>query len=94
MNNFIFSNLQQYAANWSKVSSRNFTPQEIEAVKSAVVVPSQYGTSVCFFMKNGSQSYIPVGRDSSLQEGDVVDLGKAQLIELSKPGEQNIYRVE
>lgn len=39
----IFASLQVYAGKWSVKSTRAFDAEEINAVKSAVVVPSQYG---------------------------------------------------
>lgn len=89
----IFSTLQQYAGKWSVVGSRNFTEDEINSVNQAVVVPSQYGNSVCFYMKSGCKTFIPLSTDSSLTVGEAVDLSKAKVLTLSKPGEANITRV-
>ena len=63
------------------------------AVDKAEVVESQYGFSVCFFMKSGGQTYVPLDQNSSLGIGSIVDLTKAQLVTLERPGEQDIYRV-
>lgn len=90
----IFSSLQQYAGKWNLKNSRNFTSEEIASVKSATVVPSQYGNSVCFNMISGSQTFIPLSTNSTLGVGDTVDLHKAQLLTLEKSGEQDILRVE
>lgn len=89
----IFSALPIYAGKWSVKDSRSFTAEEINAVSNAVVVDSQYGMSVCFFMKSGGQSYIPLGRDSSKSVGDVIDLSASKLLTLEKNGEADIYRV-
>lgn len=90
----IFSSLQVYAGKWSVKSSRAFSPEEISAVSHAEVVPSQYGNSVCFFMANGGQTYIPLSTESSLSVGDNVDLSQAKLLTLEKAGESDILRVE
>ena len=90
----IFDSLRNYAGNWNVVNSRSFNEEEINAVSSAEVVASQYGNSVCFFMKSGGQTYIPVSRDSSLSVGDSVDLSKAQLITLHRDGKEDITRVQ
>lgn len=88
----IFSGLKLYAQ-WKEVATRKFTSEEIGSVKSAEVISSQYGLSVCFMMKGGGQTYIPLSSDSCLAEGDSVDLAKAEIVTLQRAGEENIYRV-
>lgn len=89
----IFSNLQVYAGKWAEKSRRNFSAEEISAVDSNVVVSSNYGLSVCFFMKSGGQTFIPLSTDATVGLGESVDLQKASLITLSKQGESDIIRV-
>ena len=72
---------------------RSFSSEEISAVDSAKVVESQFGLSVCFSMKGGGMSYIPLDMNSTLGVGASVELSKAELVTLSKPGEDDIYRV-
>ena len=90
----IFDKLRVYAGNWNVKTTRAFSAEEIAAVKSAVVVPSQYGNSVCFFMKSGGQQYLPLSTNSTLNVNDSVDLTSAKIITLSKSGEADIERVE
>lgn len=90
----IFASLRQYAGKWSEKSSRTFTAEEINAVREAVIVPSTYGLSVCFFMKSGGQTYIPLSTASTMGSGEVVDLSQAKLVTLQKDGESDIYRVD
>ena len=78
---------------WVVTNSRPFTPEEITAVNSAEVVASQYGNSVCFFMKGGGQTYIPLSEQSKLAVGDELDLKTAKLITLSRKENDDIYRV-
>lgn len=89
----IFSALRVYAGKWSVKDSRSFTADEIAAVDNAVVVDSQYGSSVCFFMKSGGQTYIPLDQNSSKSVGDSIDLSTAKLLTLERAGEADIYRV-
>lgn len=89
----IFSNLQVYAGKWAEKSRRNFSAEEINAIDSNVVVSSNYGLSVCFFMKSGGQTFIPLSTDATVGLGESVDLQKASLITLSKQGESDIIRV-
>lgn len=89
----IFSALRVYAGKWSEKAVRAFSGDEISAVDRAEVVDSQYGQSVCFFMKSGGMTYIPLDQNSSKATGDTVDLSQASLVTLSKQGEADIYRV-
>ena len=90
----IFSKIRQYAGKWQLKDSRNFTDEEIAAVERTEVVASQYGNSVCFFMKEGGMSFIPLSKESSLGVGESVDMSTAKLLTLSKSGEDDILRVE
>lgn len=90
----IFQTLKQYASKWQVSSKRNFTNEEIASVKEAKVVESVYGNSVCFYMVSGSQTYIPLSKDSTLGIGDIVDLNKATLLTLSREGDEDILRIE
>ena len=89
----IFSTLRTYAGKWSVKDSRSFTAEEIAAVKSATVVPSQYGNSVCFMMVGGGQTYIPLANDATVGVGESIDLTRAKLLTLEKEGESDINRV-
>ena len=92
----IFASLKSYANSFKVVCNpRHFSQEEIDLVNKAEVVLSQYGMSVCFFMKDGCQKYIPLSRDSVASEGDVVDLKTAKLLKLKKDGtDETIDRVE
>ena len=89
----IFSSLRVYAGKWNVKETKQFSQEEIDLVDRAEVVDSQYGQSVCFFMKSGGMTYIPLDQNSSRATGDTVDLSKASLVTLSKQGEADIYRV-
>ena len=90
----IFDSLTKYAEKWQVKASRKFTADEIAAVESAVVVDSQYGNSVRFYMTGGGQTFIPLSNSSTKGIGEVVDLQSVTLLTLSKPGESDILRVE
>ncbi len=90
----IFAGLQSYAAKFQVKETRSFNAEELADAVSAKVVQSQYGLSVCFFMTNGCQKYIPVSRDSVAHVGDVLDLKKIKLITLERDGSKDIVRVE
>ena len=89
----IFSALKVYAGKWSVKASRAFTSEEISAVSSAKVVDSQYGQSVCFLMVSGGQTFIHLDQNSTKATGEEIDLTKAKLLTLERPGETDIYRV-
>ena len=89
----IFSALRVYAGKWQVKDTKSLSKEEIDLVDRAEVVDSQYGRSVCFFMKSGGQTYIPLDLNSSRAAGDAVDLSKVSIITLSRQGEADIYRV-
>ena len=90
----IFSSLRIYAGKWAVKESRVFNQEEKDAISSATVVPSQFGTSVCFMMVAGGKTFIPMDQSSTLGVGESVDLSKAELLTLAKEGEADIYRVK
>lgn len=90
----IFSGLQVYGGSWNVTGTRAFEADEIAAVKSAQVVSSEYGKSVCFFMVGGGQTYIPLSTQSTLEVGDEVDLASAKILTLHRDGNDDINRIE
>lgn len=90
----IFSSIKTYAGKWSVTGNRHFTEEEIAQIEEAVVVDSQYGLSVQFTRKDGAMAFIPLSQDSNLGSGETVDMKEAVLLTLSKPGENDIYRIE
>ena len=90
----IFDGLNVYGGKWNVVNSRGFAPEEAALVKNAEVVSSEYGMSVCFFMKAGGQTYIPLSNQSTLGVGDSVDLSKAKVLTLHRDGSDDITRIE
>lgn len=89
----IFNAIKVYNGKWQVKNTRNFTQEEINAVKSASVVDSQYGLSVCFILRSGGQSYIPLDQNSAKSVGDPIDLSKAQLLTLGREGDADIMRI-
>ena len=79
---------------WHVKEERPFTDEEINAVQNAVVVANQYGNSVCFYMKVGGQSYIPLTHDSEIGVGESVDVRNLQLLTLAREGDCDIMRVK
>lgn len=90
----IFESLRLYAGKWSLKSARAFSHEEIDAVESAVVVASEYGNSVCFHMRTGGMTFIPLSNASTKGIGESVNLNEAKLLTLQKQGETDIVRVE
>lgn len=91
----IFATLKSYANQFKVANTRAFSEEELNLVNDAKVVLSQYGMSVCFFMTDGCQKYIPLSRDSVACEGDKVDLKKAKILTLIKEGsDEKIDRIE
>lgn len=89
----ILKSLRVYGK-WALKDSRVFNDEEKSSVSNAVVVDSDYGKSVCFFMKGGGSTYIPLSENSTLGVGDSVDMNKAKVLTLCKEGEADILRIE
>lgn len=80
---------------WSVKSSRSFNSAEVACVKNATVVDSQFGKSVCFAMVDGSTRFIPLSnKNENTETGTQVNVSEAKLVVLSKPGADDIMRVE
>ena len=93
----VFGNggLTIYGDNWKVIESRAFSEAEKSAIRSNTVVNSDYGKSVCFFLKNGGQSYIPVStQGNDVNVGDSIDMNTAKLVKLHREGSGDILRVE
>lgn len=91
----IFGSLTTYGENWQVVNERAFNENEIASVRSTSVVNSKYGKSVCFFMKNGGQTFIPISKQGNDPElGSSISMEKAMLVTLHREGDGNILRVE
>ena len=78
---------------WTVKETRPFNAEEIAMVSRAEVVPSQYGNSVCFFMRSGGQTYIPLSKQSKLTVGEELDMKTAKLMTLCRMGHGDITRV-
>ena len=70
----VFAGRQVYGEGWTVSNRRAFNAEEQGAVLRAEVVSSEYGNSVCFFMRSGGMTYIPLSKNSSKLPGDSIDL--------------------
>ena len=89
----LFLTLTQYGGKWEVTNTRKFTDDEKALVTKAEVVDSEFGNSCCFHLKNGSRTFIPMSNDATSQLGDIVDINNAEVITLSKQGEDDIMRL-
>lgn len=84
-----------YYRGWKVTNKRTFTDEEIKLVKTALVVQTKAGYSVKFIFNDAwSKKYIPVDEKSHVSVCEIIDLEKAMLLTLSKPGHDDIYRVQ
>lgn len=90
----IFNQLQSYAGKYTLKSKRSFSDEEKSAVSRAETVTSEFGISVCFFMRNGSQKYIPMSTTTSIEAGETLDINKISILVLTKENGSDILRVE
>lgn len=95
MNNssIFFDLLKQYNLKWQVKESRKFNAEECAMVKEAKVVPSLYGHSIQFTMIGGYVTYTPLSQESTREVGEIVNIEDMKLLTLSKPGEEDIFRI-
>lgn len=86
--------LRTYAGSWSEAGRERLSKAEVSQVASATVVEGQYGLSMCFVMKAGGKKFMPLSRDSQLEEGDSVDIKSVEIITLERDGDEDIYRAD
>ncbi len=86
--------LRTYAGSWSEAGREKLSKAEVAQVESAEVVEGQYGLSMCFLMKAGGKKFMPLSRDSQLEEGDSVDIKSVDIITLERDGDDDIYRAD
>ena len=86
--------LRTYAGSWSEAGREHLSKAEVAQVESATVVEGQYGLSMCFVMKTGGKKFMPLSRDSQLEEGDSVDIKSVEIITLERDGDDDIYRAD
>ena len=83
-----------YYRGWKVTNKRPFTDEEIKSVKEAFVIQTKAGYSVKFIFNDWKETYIPVDEKSNVSICEIIDLEKAMLLTLSKPGHDDIYRVQ
>ena len=76
--------------------SRYLTNQEIDSVRSLLIVNSKKGKEICFFMKKGGQTYIPLlpSIEDKHSLGEAPDLKKLSIIRFHKEGEGISLRID
>lgn len=83
-----------YAGKWSVVKESPISAEDAAEVEKGVVVDSKFGLSVCLYLKAGGRVYFPVSTDSEVGAGSIVDVSQINIVELAKPGEDNIIRLK
>ena len=86
--------LRTYAGSWSEAGREKLSKAEVAQVESATVAEGQYGLSMCFVMKTGGKKFMPLSRDSQLEEGDSVDVKSVEIVTLERDGDEDIYRAD
>lgn len=79
---------------WRVTHKRPFTDEELKVVKESFVVQTKTGYFVKFILNDWSRRFIPVDENSNVSICEIIDLEKAMLLTLSKPGHDDIYRVQ
>lgn len=86
-------NLRVYAQKWEETARSTFSKADRAKVEKCTVVESDYGLSACFHLVGGGVQYMPLSKDVDLEVGDTIDMEEAEVITLSRPGDNDIYRL-
>lgn len=86
--------LRTYAGSWSEAGRDKLSKAEAAQIESVEVVEGKYGLSMCFIMKAGGKKFMPLSRDSQLEEGDSVDIKSVEIITLERDGDDAIYKAD
>lgn len=89
----IFSGCKSYAGKWQVKSVEAIPAEDRSAIKSAHVVNSQYGLSVCFIMKAGNMFFKSLDETSQASAGDEVNLDTAKVVTLERQGDADIQKI-
>ncbi len=79
---------------WRCKSEIGLDAEDKAMFSNAKVVSSEYDQSVCFFLKRGGQTYVPISNLKELNVGDNVNLDTLLLQVLEKSHEQDVIRVK
>lgn len=90
----IFSGLRIYPAHWEVQNTRLLTKEEKEFIKCAIVVKSEFGYSLEFFVKKGI-AHIPITLNTETTIGFVPNIDNIRVITLERDYDKAIiYRIE
>jgi hypothetical protein len=90
----IFAGLRAYAGSWEVAGIRPLNDTEKSLVKKVEIVSSDYGNSACFFMANGTKTFIPMDQNYTAKGvGELLDVDKIKIVKLTREGDSPINRV-
>ena len=90
----VFDTLEKFQTKWGVKDVREFTEEEKKCVLYCQVVSGNYSNAVQFTLFNGYNTYMQVKVGSKLAVGDVPDINDLRIYTLSKPGSNDILRVD
>lgn len=92
----IFSGIQIYGEPWTVKSEVALDAEDKAMFSSAKVVSSDFGKSVCFFLKGGrGTQFIPMSNQGEqLAVGADVNLDRVTIQVLGRTGEKDIMRAK
>jgi len=91
----ILNALRLYRGKWQVKSVAKFDANDAAEVKSAVVVPSEFGQSVCMTLKSGGAKYLPLSNTSrAVANGEEINVAECNVVTLGREGDDDIMRIE
>ena len=90
----LFNNKKESIGKWKCKAEVKMASEDKVMFSSAKVVSSEYGKSVCFFIKVGGEQYIPISNFDELNTGDNVNIDTLLFQIFEKENEKDILRIK
>ncbi|MBR3450806.1 MAG: hypothetical protein IKH24_08210 [Bacteroidales bacterium] len=88
----LFYGVRRHNTKWTVIAETPMPKDIADSIKEIRVVKGDNGLQLCFFLKRGGQIYKKIAEDASFTEGQIIDPYDITVVELAKPGEDNIVR--
>lgn len=89
----LFTGRQVYAQKWTVKSVDAISEEDAAMFLTTRVVPSEYGLSMEFTMRNGGLIFIPVDTESVTTVGSTYTCDQLEVVTLQRLGDEDIQRI-
>lgn len=90
----LINSVKHYEESWTLKEARSLSQEELEAILSVEIVPSDYGTSGKMRLAEGGCIYIPCSNTATFVVGQMIDPKDITVEVLTRPGDKDIFRIK